>query len=144
MALTVQITFDCSDPATLCAFWCEALGYRLEDPPEPFTSWPEALAAFGVPESEWESRSACSDPDGTGPRLFFQRTDTAKPTKNRLHLDLRAASGLKGEQRMAALDARATELVGHGATILQRVKPDGLDVGNIVLADPEGNEFCLD
>ena len=144
MALTVQITVDCAEPEMLCRFWCEALGYRLEDPPSPFTSWPEALAAWGVPESEWDSRSACSDPDGAGPRLFFQRTDTAKPAKNRLHLDLRAAPGLTGEERMAALRRRADELVAAGATVLQVVEPGGMDIGNIVLADPEGNEFCLD
>lgn len=144
MALTVQITIDCFDPAALCAFWCEALGYRLEDPPTPFTSWPEALAAWGVPESEWNARSACTDPEGAGPRLFFQRTDTTKPDKNRLHLDLRAATGVPHEQRMAVLETRADDLVRHGATILQRVEPGGIDVGHIVLADPEGNEFCLD
>ncbi|MFC6357863.1 VOC family protein [Luteococcus peritonei] len=144
MATTVQITFDCADPEALCTFWCQALGYRIEEPPQPFTSWPEALAAWGVPEQEWDSRSACSDPEGTGPRFFFQRTDTAKPAKNRIHLDLRTAVGMSGPDRMAALQARAEELVAVGATILQRVEPDGFDLGNIVLADPEGNEFCLD
>ncbi len=34
MARDVQITFDCADPAGLAAFWAEALGYQLQDPPE--------------------------------------------------------------------------------------------------------------
>ena len=49
MARDVQITFDCADPAGLAAFWAEALGYRLQDPPAGFDSWEQALDAMGVP-----------------------------------------------------------------------------------------------
>ena len=62
-----------------------------------------------------------------------------------MHLDVRAAPGLQGEQRMAALDAECARLVALGATRLRRHEPlPPLDAGHVVLADPEGNEFCLD
>jgi catechol 2,3-dioxygenase-like lactoylglutathione lyase family enzyme len=145
MARDVQITFDCADPAGLAAFWAEALGYRLQDPPEGFESWEEALEAMGVPPESRNDASAVLDPDGSRPRLFFQRVPERKQVKNRVHLDVRAAPGLEGDARMAALEAEAERLVSLGATRLQRYEPaPPLGAGHIVMADPEGNEFCLD
>ncbi|MBE1591616.1 VOC family protein [Nonomuraea angiospora] len=145
MARDVQITFDCADPAGLAAFWAEALGYRLQDPPKGFDSWEQALEAMGVPPERRNDASAVIDPDGAGPRLFFQRVPEGKQAKNRVHLDVRAAPGLEGEARMAALEAEAGRLVSRGATRLQRHEPaPPLSGGHIVMADPEGNEFCLD
>jgi hypothetical protein len=145
MARDVQITFDCADPAGLAAFWAEALGYRVQDPPEGFESWEQALEAMGVPPERRNDASAVVDPEGSRPRLFFQRVPEGKQAKNRVHLDVRAAPGLDGEARMAALEVEADRLVGHGATRLERHEPDPpLGAGHIVMADPEGNEFCLD
>ena len=145
MARDVQITFDCADPAGLAAFWAEALGYRLQDPPTGFESWEQALEAMGVPPESRNDASAVVDPEGLGPRLFFQRVPERKQVKNRVHLDVRAAPGLEGDARMAALEAEAERLISHGATRLQRYEPaPPLSAGHIVLADPEGNEFCLD
>ena len=145
MARTIQVSFDCSDPAALSAFWAQALGYRLDSPPRGFDSWDEALEAWGVPEDRRNDASALVDPDGVGPRLWFQRVPEGKTAKNRVHLDVRAAPGLEGEQRMAALEAEADRLVGIGASRGQRFEPDGvMSSGTIVMADPEGNEFCLD
>jgi catechol 2,3-dioxygenase-like lactoylglutathione lyase family enzyme len=145
MARDVQITFDCADPAGLAAFWVEALGYHLQDPPEGFESWEEALEAMGVPPESRNDASAVLDPDGSRPRLFFQRVPERKQVKNRVHLDVRAAPGLEGDARMAALEAEAERLVSLGATRLQRYEPaPPLGAGHIVMADPEGNEFCLD
>jgi catechol 2,3-dioxygenase-like lactoylglutathione lyase family enzyme len=145
MAREIQITFDCADPAALSAFWAEALGYRLQDPPGDFASWDEALEAMGVPPERRNDASAVNDPDGAGPRLFFQRVPEGKQAKNRVHLDVRAAPGLDGEARMAALEAEAERLVSHGATRLQRHEPaPPLGAGHSVIADPEGNEFCLE
>lgn len=93
MALDLQITFDCADPAGLSAFWAEALGYRLQDPPAGFASWEEALTAMGVPPERRNDASAVVDPEGSGPRLFFQRVPESKQAKNRVHLDVRAAPG---------------------------------------------------
>jgi len=145
MARDVQITFDCADPAALAAFWAEALGYELQPPPGDFTSWDEALDAFGVSPERRNDASAIVDPEGTGPRVFFQRVPEGKRAKNRVHLDVRAAPGLEGAARMAALEKEAERLVSHGAARIERHDPSPpLAAGHIVMTDPEGNEFCLD
>ncbi len=144
MATDIQITFDCADPSALADFWAEVLGYRKEDPPKGFDSWEAALTAWGVPEDQWNSRSALIDPDGIRPRLFFQQVPEGKTVKNRLHLDIRSAPGLRGDDRMAALEAEATRVGGFGATRVERFEPGGMESGFIVMQDPEGNEFCLD
>ncbi|HSA53522.1 MAG TPA: VOC family protein [Yinghuangia sp.] len=145
MAHSVQITFDCADPAGLSAFWAETLGYRLQDPPGGFASWEQALQAMGIPPERHNDASAVVDPQGVGPRLFFQKVPEGKQAKNRVHLDVRAAPGLEGDARMAALEAEAERLVALGATRFRRHEPDPpLGAGHIVMADPEGNEFCLD
>ena len=145
MARDVQITFDCADPAGLAAFWAEALGYQVQDPPAGFASWEQALEAMGVPPESRNDASAVVDPEGSGPRLFFQRVPERKQAKNRVHIDVRAAPGLEGDARMAALEAEAERLVSRGANRLRRYEPaPPLNAGHIVMADPEGNEFCLD
>ena len=140
----VQVTFDCADPAALSEFWREVLGYPEESPPDPFTTWEEALDAWGIPEEHCNDYGAISHPDKAGPRLFFQKVPEGKTVKNRVHLDVRAAPGLTGDERMAALEAEAERLTGHGATRLERHEPGGVSVGHIIMSDPEGNEFCLD
>ena len=145
MSLAVQVTFDCADPATLSRFWNEVLGYRLDSPPPPHQSWEEALDAWGIPEEHRNDASASVDPDGVGPRLWFQKVPEGKTAKNRVHLDVRAAPGLQGEDRMTALEATCASLVALGATRVTRVEADGVvNAGHIVMQDPEGNEFCLD
>jgi hypothetical protein len=153
MSTEFQVTFDAADPWELSKFWAATLGYVNPGPPgrelaegeDPFEAWVEFLTAAGVPESEHHSASAAEDPAGSGPRLFFQRVPEAKSAKNRVHLDVRAAAGLTGEQRMATLEARADELVALGATRLRREEPaPPMSLGYLVMADPEGNEFCLD
>ncbi len=141
----LQVTVDCADPHALSLFWCEVLGYELDAPPPGFDTWEAALEALGVPEERRNDASACSAPPGPRPRLFFQKVPEGKTTKNRLHLDVRAAPGLEGEQRMAALEAECDRLVALGATRLRRSEPEPpMSHGFIVMADPEGNEFCLD
>src|SRR3954447_14682090 len=102
MARQVQVTFDCGDPGALAQFWAETLGYRLDPPPAGVDTWDAGLDAWGVPPERRNDRSAVSDPNGGGPRLFFQRVPEGKTAKNRVHLDVRAASGLAGDERMAA------------------------------------------
>ena len=80
-----------------------------------------------------------------GPRIFIQRVPEPKSAKNRLHLDVRTAVGLAGGKRMAVLEAECERLVALGATKLDRIEPQPpLENGFITMADPEGNEFCLD
>jgi hypothetical protein len=145
MAREVQVTFDCADPGRVAQFWAEVLGYAFQPPPPGFGTWDEALAAWGVPEEHRNDRSAILDPDGAGPRLFFQKVPEGKTVKNRVHLDVRAAPGLEGEGRMAALEAECERLTAFGARRVRRFEP-GQDMsgGHIVMQDPEGNEFCLD
>ncbi len=76
--------------------------------------------------------------------MFFQQVPEDKSAKNRVHLDVRAAPGLEGEERMSALEVECDRLVSLGATRIRRYEPDPLSAGHIVMADPEGNEFCLD
>ena len=145
MALDIQVTFDCADPDALASFWAELLGYRFQPPPPGFDTWDAALDAMNIPSERRNDASALLDPDGNGPRIFFQKVPEGKTAKNRVHLDVRAAPGLAGEERMAALEQACSRLVALGATRLARHEPaPPLASGHIVLADPEGNEFCLD
>ncbi|MFI9117520.1 VOC family protein [Streptomyces venezuelae] len=153
MSRHFQVTFDAHDPGALSVFWGEVLGYVHPGPPgvelpegaDALAAWDEFLAKMGVPEEQRNSRSALEDPDGDGPRIFFQRVPEGKAAKNRVHLDVRAAPGLEGEERMAALEAECARLVALGAERLRRFEPDPpMSTGWIVMADPEGNEFCLD
>ncbi len=146
MTREVQITFDCADPAALAAFWAEILGYHVQPAPEGFASWDEALEAFGVPREQWNARSAILPVEGPHPRVFFQRVPEGKAVKNRLHLDVRVAPGLQGDERMSALEAEAARLETLGATRAYRVDPDpaSMEAGFITMHDPEGNELCLD
>ena len=79
-----------------------------------------------------------------GPRLFFQQVPEGKAVKNRVHLDVRAAPGLTGTEREAALDAECERVVALGATVHERLEPDAFNDLCIVMQDIEGNEFCLD
>ncbi|MFI1716365.1 VOC family protein [Streptomyces sp. NPDC053513] len=153
MSNRFQVTFDAHDPRALSSFWRDALRYVHPGPPgvelpegaDPLAAWDDFLARIGVPEAERNSRSAIEDPDGQGPRVFFQRVPEDKVAKNRVHLDVRAAPGLVGEERMAALEAECDRLVGLGAKRVRRFEPvPPMSAGHIVMTDPEGNEFCLD
>lgn len=149
----IQVTFDANDPAALSLFWRDVLGYVHPGPPgvelgegdDPLAAWDEFLERSGVPKEKRNSASALEDPTKQGPRFFFQQVPEGKVAKNRLHLDIRAAPGLEGDERMAALESECDRLVALGAKRLERHEPaPPLSLGFIVMTDPEGNEFCLD
>ncbi|MFD6756987.1 MULTISPECIES: VOC family protein [Micromonospora] len=153
MSRHIQVTFDAHDPTALSSFWRDVLGYVHPGPPgvdlpdgaDPLAAWDDFLARLGVPPEQRNTRSAIEDPDGRGPRLFFQQVPEDKVTKNRVHLDVRVAPELQGDERMTALEAECDRLVALGASRLRRVEPaPPFESGFIVMADPEGNEFCLD
>ncbi|MDA3647292.1 VOC family protein [Saccharopolyspora indica] len=151
MSHEFQITFDAHDPRALSVFWRDALGYVIPGPPgaeraaDPLAAWDEFLERAGVPAEQRNSRSAAEDPEGRRPRLFFQQVPENKVAKNRVHLDVRAAPGLQGEERMSALEAECDRLVALGASRVARQEPaPPFEYGHIVMTDPEGNEFCLD
>ena len=143
MTTTVQVTFDCQDPDALAHFWAALLGYELDPPPPGFDSWEAWLRDQGIPESEWNSASAVSDPDGRGPRIFFQRVPEQKELKNRVHLDVNAGGprGRPDDERRAAVDAAVERAISLGATTVRLVEERG--ERHYVMQDPEGNEFCL-
>ena len=143
MVSPVQIVFDCADPDRLAKFWAAALHYRVQDPPEGYASWEAFLKAAGVPEEEWNSASAVVDPAKIGPRIYFQKMDTPKPGKNRVHLDINSSGGSKVpyEERVMRVDAEVERILGLGAT-KQRAWDDSGEYW-VVLQDPEGNEFCV-
>jgi hypothetical protein len=153
MSREIQVTFDAHDPVALSTFWRDVLGYVHPGPPgvevpeggDPLAAWAEFLERVGVPVEKRNSASALEDPDKRGPRLFFQQVPEDKVAKNRVHLDVRAAPGLDGDERMAALELECTRLVALGATRVRRHEPEPpMSHGFIVMQDPEGNEFCLD
>lgn len=145
MANTVQITFDAADPDALARFWAEVVGYVLQPPPEGYESWDAFLDEIGVPPDERDAASAIVDPDGDGPRFFFQKVPEGKSAKNRVHLDVNLGGGHSTpiEERMERIDAEAERLIGLGAEHVQRFHLPDRNEYWIVMRDPEGNEFCL-
>lgn len=144
MGLSFQVVFDCASPDALARFWADALGYRLQDPPPGFATWEDFARANEIPEDRWDAMSAVVDPEGTGPRIFFQRVPESKTLKNRLHLDLNVGGGQQVpiEERRRRIDAEVERLVGLGATLLRAVDEQA-DEYFVNMRDPEGNEFDL-
>lgn len=133
MSHSFQVTFDAGNPAKLADFWEGVLGYERPSPPDGHDSWESFLTEVGVPAEEWDKADALIDPDGDGPRLFFQKVPESKTAKNRMHLDVQAGTD--------DLAARAQELVALGATLVAEYdEPEGRW---ITMLDPEGNEFCV-
>ena len=143
MATTLQVTFDAADPAALAAFWGELIGYVEQDPPEGFDSWEAWAVANDLPRERWDDYAARVDPDGVGPRLYFQRVPEPKTAKNRVHLDL-SVSGGRGtpmEEIRTNVATAIERAVATGATKVREVDENGEHW--VVMQDPEGNEFCL-
>jgi Glyoxalase-like domain len=121
MATLREIVFDCEHPSELARFWAGALdGYDVRDYD---SAEIERLAGLGLtPET---------DPtvavDGPGPILFFQQVPEHKTMKNRVHIDVEAASRPEEVARLVTL----------GASVRQEFERRTL------MQDPEGNEFCV-
>jgi hypothetical protein len=108
-----EVVIDCGNPCLLATFWARVLGYEVFECDEDIAS--------------------IEDPTDIGPGICFQRVAEAKSAKNRVHLDLRVASG--------DLDATVAHLISLGASKVE--VGQGVHSWWVVLADPEGNEFCL-
>jgi len=141
MPVALQVVIDCLDPAALSEFWAEALGYELQSPPPGFASWEDWLRANDVPESEWNAFSAVVDPDGVGPRLFFQRVPEPKQGKARVHLDLNVGGGpgTPIEVRRRRVDEAVGRLVALQAELVSTYEERGEYW--VAMRDPEGTEF---
>ena len=137
-----QVTFDCAEPERVGRFWCAVLGYVEPPAPEGFASWGDYDRS--LPSEQQGAWFACVDPSGVGPRLFFQRVPEAKVVKNRVHLDVRVATGLEGAERLAALEAECARLIPLGAVRGRLLPADEENESCLNMQDVEGNEFCLD
>ena len=135
-----NIVFDCADPDRVATFWSLALGYEKgEFPPE----MRQQLLSGGLTEEDLLDRAIAEDPAGEGPRLFFQKVPEAKTVKNRVHLDINATPGRRASK--PEVGAEMERLKGLGATVIgEHDQPWGpFPEYHFVMADPEGNEFCV-
>jgi hypothetical protein len=111
---------DCRNAYELSEWWKPVLGYvDLEDDPN----------------EPGHEECMILDPD-SGHRLLFIEVPEAKEVKNRLHLDLRPRERSREEEVAGLLEHGATEVADHRGIY-------GPGTGWVVLADPEGNEFCV-
>lgn len=108
-----ELCVDCSDPALLARFWCDVLGWEITD-------------------SDDESVEITAR-DGSRPKILFITVPEAKSVKNRLHIDVNPTDRDQ--------DAEVERILALGAT--RADVGQGPDVSWVVLADPEGNEFCV-
>lgn len=115
-SVVVHVTFDCRDPYRLAQFWSAVTTRPMADDDEP----EDDEASVELEE---------------GPILLFVRNPDSKTVKNRVHVDLQPVTGTR--------DAEVDRILGIGGTLVaDRRKPDGK--GWVVIADPEGNEFCVE
>jgi len=138
------LTVDCAHPASLASFWRLALGYIDGSPPAGFASWAEWLTQAGVPPEEWDDGAYIEDPDGVGPAISFLKVPEPKVAKNRVHLDIQAGGGRSepGEIRWPRVIEAVGRLTAAGATAIREDVQNGVP-DHVVMADPEGNEFCV-
>ncbi len=119
-AFVSHTTIDCRNAYELSEWWKAVLGYADLD---------------GDPNLPGHEECMIRDP-GTGHRLLFIEVPDDKSVKNRMHLDLRP--------RSASRDEEVEVLLAHGATLVADLRGTyGPGTGWVVLADPEGNEFCV-
>jgi len=139
MTVSIGLTFDCANPTKLAQFWKLALGYEDMPPPAPFATRQEWLESFDLSETELAEDAAwLHDPAGIGPTLSLLQVPEPKVAKNRLHMDVRVAGHGSDEERWARITEAVNRLTAAGAKTL-REDP----VHHVVMADPEGNEFCV-
>ncbi len=113
----LNVTFDCSDARSVAGFWAAVTGWTLHE-------------EYADPGHE---EFSVGPPPGDRTRLYFVTVAEPKITKNRVHLDV-IPRDQSQEQEIA-------RLTGLGATVLGGQPPDA---GWVILADPEGNEFCVE
>jgi catechol 2,3-dioxygenase-like lactoylglutathione lyase family enzyme len=113
-------TVDCANAHELSEWWKPVLGYADLD---------------GDPNLPGHEECMIRDP-GSGHQVLFIEVPDAKAGKNRIHFDLRPRAGTRDEE--------LERLLAHGATVVDDLRGQhGPGTGWVVLADPEGNEFCI-
>jgi hypothetical protein len=129
---------DCTDAQALAAFWKLAVGYVDEPPPPPFRTRQEWLRSYGEEAGDPLGGAWLHDPTGIAPRLCLLEVPEGKIAKNRLHLDLRVSGTGTAEQRWTRVTHEVARLEAAGASTLAI-----FEGRHAVMADPEGNEFCV-
>ena len=114
----VVVTVDCADPDRLADFWAALLDYER----------------FGSIAQYRSIRPRDGGP--SGPKLIFQTVDETKTVKNRLHLDVELDPN-------EPLEPAVERAVGLGATVVDGGLVEEFGSRWQVMADPEGNEFCI-
>ena len=144
MSTRWTVTLECAQPTALAAFWRLALGYAEGSPPAGFASWPEWFAHMGVPPQQWDDGACIQDPDGIGPAISFLKVPEPKAAKNRVHLDVQAGGGREQpwQIRWPLVTEAVERLTAAGATVIREEMQDGTP-DHVVMADSEGNEFCV-
>ena len=117
-----ELVVDCHDPEGLAAFWCEVLDFKVIDRSNGMVE----IASWTPTAEEFRARQPC-------PTLLFIPVPEGKTVKNRLHLDVSPIDG--------STEDEVTRLLGLGAT--RTDVGQGPDRSWVVMADPEGNEFCV-
>ncbi|WP_232548619.1 VOC family protein [Propioniciclava soli] len=122
------VVVDCHDPQAQARWWAEALDWQIvHDTPEEAVAIPKGMGAEPVAELEaWFAR---------GQGLLFVPVPEGKTVKNRLHIDLAPHTSQDRDAEIARLESLGATRVNVGQ--------DEADVTWTVLADPEGNEFCV-
>ena len=117
-----EVVVDSHDPLRLARFWSEVLGYTIID------ETPEVVEIAGTEQTAEALRAGV-----VPPTIIFIAVRDEKMVKNRVHIDLRPVDRTTAEEveRIIALGARRAD-IGQPA-----------DATWVVLADPEGNEFCV-
>jgi hypothetical protein len=143
MPLSFSVTFDAHDPVGLARFWALALEWIEQPPPEGFASWDDFADSVDMPVEERNNYGAVINPEDPGKRILFLRVPEVKTAKNRVHLDVNAGGGreVAPAVRAGRVEAHVTRLVAAGAAELAR--HDEYGTAWVVMADPEGNEFCV-
>ncbi|MFD9480140.1 MULTISPECIES: VOC family protein [Streptomyces] len=114
-----HITFDALDPYRVAEFWSAVTGFTMH--PDDVEGDDEIMLEPGLPGV---------------PGLLFIRVPDGKSVKNRVHLDIQPPTGTR--------DEAVERLIGLGAKLVDdRRDADGV-AGWVVLADPEGNELCIE
>lgn len=118
-----HITIDCKDAYALAQFWSALTGWPVDEENAPGDA--KCLVAPVLPEP----------PSASVPGMLFIQVPEAKTVKNRIHLDLAPADRTRDEE-VARLSALGASVIADYRTA------EGL--GWVVMADPEGNEFCIE
>lgn len=144
MTISWTLTIDCTSPSVVAAFWKLALNYVDAPPPRGFATWSAWFIACDVPVNERDDVASIVDPKGAGPQISMLKVPEAKPAKNRLHMDIKVSGGRAEPAilRNERIREKVQQLTGIGARVVQEYHVGG-ELDHIVLADPEGNEFCV-